>query len=140
MSGKTDAFFFALGSAAIKQANAAVGGVRVLPVDTSAEAMKRVEALLPGAYTIEVKPSPNVEGVTKPTPLIAFDMVMVVRAELGDDVVYKVAKALHDNKADLQATFPPFALFDPAKMAKPVQGVPFHPGAVKYFKEAGLIK
>lgn len=140
ISGKTDAFFFALGSAAIKQANAAVGGVRVLPVDTSAAAMKRVAALLPGAYTIEVKPAPNIEGVTKPTPLIAFDMVMVVRAELGDDVVYKVAKALHDNKADLQATFPPFALFDPAKMAKPVQGVPFHPGALKYFKEAGLIK
>jgi uncharacterized protein len=140
MSGKTDAFFFALGSAAIKQANAAVGGVRVLEVDTSAAAMKRVEALLPGAYTIEVKPAPNIEGVTKPTHLIAFDMVMVVRAELADDVVYKVAKALHDNKADLQATFPPFGLFNPQTMAKPIQGVPFHPGALKYYREIGLTK
>jgi TRAP transporter TAXI family solute receptor len=140
MSGKTDAFFFALGSAAIKQANAAVGGVRVLEVDTSPEAMKRVEALLPGAYTIEVKPAPNIEGVSKPTHLIAFDMVMVVRAELPDAVVYKVAKALHDNKADLQATFPPFGLFNPQNMAKPVQGVPMHPGALKYYKEIGLTK
>lgn len=140
MSGKTDAFFFALGSAAIKQANAAVGGVRVLEVDTSAAAMKRVEALLPGAYTIEVKPAPNVEGVAKPTPLIAFDMVMVVRAELADDVVYKVARALHDNKADLQGTFPPFALFSPQSMAKPIQGVPLHPGALKYYREIGLAK
>ena len=46
MSGKTDVMFFALGSAAIKQANASVGGVRVLEVDTSPEAMKRSEALL----------------------------------------------------------------------------------------------
>lgn len=140
MSGKTDAFFFALGSAAIKQANAAVGGVRVLPVDTSAEAMKRVEAMLPGAYTLEVKPAPNIEGVAKPTPLIAFDMVMVVRAELGDDVVYKVAKALHDSKAELQSIFPPFGLFDPQHMAKAIQGVPLHPGALKYYREIGLAK
>lgn len=140
MSGKTDAFFFALGSAAIKQANAAVGGVRVLPVDTSAEAMKRVEAMLPGAYTLEVKPAPNIEGVAKPTPLIAFDMVMVVRAELGDDVVYKVAKALHDSKAELQSIFPPFGLFDPQHMAKAIQGVPLHPGALRYYREIGLAK
>jgi hypothetical protein len=140
MSGKTDAFFFALGSAAIKQANAAVGGLRVLEVDTSPQAMRRVEAMLPGAYTIEVKPAPNIEGVTKPTHLIAFDMVMVVRAELADEVVYKVAKALHDNKADLQATFPPFALFNPQSMAKPIQGVPYHPGALKYYKEIDLAR
>lgn len=140
ISGKTDAFFFALGSAAIKQANAAVGGLRVLEVDTSPPAMKRVEAMLPGAYTIEVKPAPNIEGVAKPTHLIAFDMVMVVRAELADDIVYKVAKALHDNRDELKATFPPFALFNPAGMAKPIQGVPFHPGAAKYYKEIGLIR
>jgi TRAP transporter TAXI family solute receptor len=140
MSGKTDAFFFALGSAAIKQANAAVGGLRVLEVDTSPAAMQRVETMLPGAYTIEVKPAPNIEGVAKPVHLIAFDMVMVVRAELADDVVYKVAKALHDNKDELRATFPPFALFDPQRMAKPIQGVPLHPGASKYYREIGLMK
>ena len=139
MSGKTDAFFFALGSAAIKQANASVGGVRVLEADISPQAMKRVTAMLPGAYTLQVSPNPNIEGVTRPTNLIAFDMVMVVRAELGDDVVYKVVKALYENKADLAATFPPFGLFDPKKMAKPLEGVPLHPGAAKFYKEVGLL-
>jgi len=140
MSGKTDAFFFALGSAAIKQANASVGGVRVLEVDTSPEALKRVQAMLPGAYTVQVSPNPNIEGVSKPTSLIAFDMVMVTRAELADDTVYKVAKALHENKQDLMATFPPFALFDPKRMAKPLQDVPLHPGAARFYREAGLLK
>ena len=140
ISGKTDAFFFALGSAAIKQANASVGGLRVLEVDTSPQAMQRVTAMLPGAYTLQVTPNPNIEGVTKPTHLIAFDMVMVVRAELGDDVVYKVTKALYENKQDLAATFPPFGLFDPKKMAKPLEGVPLHPGALKFYKEAGLVQ
>lgn len=140
MSGKTDAFFFALGSAAIKQANASVGGVRVLEVDTSPEALKRVQAMLPGAYTVQVSPNPNIEGVSKPTSLIAFDMVMVTRAELADDTVYKVAKALYENKQDLMATFPPFALFDPKRMAKPLQDVPMHPGAARLYREVGLLK
>lgn len=139
MSGRTDAFFFALGSAAIKQANASVGGLRVLEVDTSPNAVKRVQALLPGAYVLQVSPHPSVEGLTRPTNLVAFDMVMVVREELAADTVYKVAKALHESKADLQATFPPFALFNPKNMAKPLLSVPLHPGAAKFYKEAGLM-
>ena len=140
MSGKVDVMFFALGSAAIKQANAAVGGVRVLEVDTAPEAMKRSQALIPGAYVLQVAPHPSVEGVSKPTHLIAFDMVLMTNAKVKDDVVYRTVKALHDNKQDLVATFPPFALFNPQNMAKPLQSVPFHPGAEKFFREAGLLK
>jgi hypothetical protein len=140
MSGKTDVMFFALGSAAIKQANASVGGVRVLEVDTSPTAMKRSEALLPGAYVIQVSPNPAVEGVSKPTNLIAFDMILITNAKVKDDIVYRMVKSLHDNKQDLAATFPPFALFNPQNMAKPLQGVPFHPGAEKYYRETGMLK
>jgi len=140
MSGKVDVMFFALGSAAIKQANASVGGLRVLEVDTSTEAMKRTETLIPGAYVMQVAPGPAVDGITRPTNLIAFDMVMITNAKVSDDVVYRAAKALHDNKADLVATFPPFGLFQPQGMAKPLLGVPMHPGAARYYKEAGLLK
>jgi TRAP transporter TAXI family solute receptor len=140
MSGKVDVMFFALGSAAIKQANAAVGGVRVLEVDTAPEAIKRSQALIPGAYVLQVAPHASVEGVTKPTHLIAFDMVLMTNAKVKDDVVYRAVKALHDNKQDLVATFPPFALFNPQNMARPLQSVQFHPGAEKFFREAGLLK
>jgi hypothetical protein len=138
MSNKTDVMFFALGSAAIKQAHASVGGVRVLEIDSAPEAVKRVQAMLPGAYVMQVSPHPSIEGVSKPINLIAFDMVMVVREELSADTVYKVAKALYESKQELMATFPPFALFNPKTMAKPVQSVPFHPGALKLYREAGI--
>ena len=107
MSGKVDVMFFALGSAAIKQANASVGGVRVLEVDTAPEAIKRAQALIPGAYVMQVAPHPSVEGVSKPTNLIAFDMVLMTNAKVKDDVVYRTVKALHENKPELVATFPP---------------------------------
>jgi len=51
-----------------------------------------------------------------------------------------VAKALHDGKEDLVATFPPFGLFQPQNMAKPLEGVPLHPGAMKYYREIGISK
>jgi len=140
MSGKVDVMFFALGSAAIKQANAAVGGVRVLEVDTAPAAIKRAQALIPGAYVMQVAPHPSIEGVSKPTNLIAFDMVLMTNAKVKDDVVYRTVKALHDNKQDLVATFPPFALFQPQNLGKPLQDVRFHPGAEKFFREAGLLK
>ena len=140
MSGKVDVLFFALGSAAIKQANASVGGLRVLEVDTSRAAMRRTESLLPGAYVMRVNPNPALDGITKPTSLIAFDMVLITNAKVSDEIVYRVARALHDNKQELVATFPPFALFQPQNMAKALKGVPMHPGAVRYYKEIGLTK
>jgi len=140
MSGKVDVMFFALGSAAIKQANASVGGLRVLAVDTSPEAMKRTQALLPGAYVLQVTPNPAIEGVTQPTNLIAFDMVMNTNAKVSDDIVYQVAKALHANKQELLGIFRPFALFNPQNMAKPLLDVPMHPGALKFYREIGIVK
>jgi len=137
-SGKIDLLFFAVGSAPVKQAAASVGGLRVLPVDDSPEAIKRIQAVLPGAYILTVNPAPNIEGITEPTKLVAFDMVLNVNAKVPNDVVYKVVKAIHSNKKELAATFRPFGLFNPAKMAKPSLGVEFHPGAVEFYKEIGI--
>jgi TRAP transporter TAXI family solute receptor len=137
-SGKVDALFFALGSAAIKEASATVGGLRVLPIDDSSAAQQRMQAVLPGSYVIEVAPAPGIDGIAQPTRLIAFDMVLNTGTHVSEDVVYRIVKALHDNKADLQGTFAPFALFQPDRMGKAVQGVTLHPGAVRYYREAGI--
>jgi len=137
-SGKTDVLFFALGSAAVKQAAATVGGLRVLPIDDSPEALARMQAVLPGSYVMEVKPAPQFDGITKPTNVVAFDMVLSTNVDVPENVVYEVTKAIHQNKAALAATFPPFNLFKPESMGKAVQDVPFHPGASKYYREAGL--
>jgi hypothetical protein len=138
-AGKTDVLFFALGSAAVKQAAATVGGLRVIPIEDTPEAVKRMQAVLPGSYIVEVKPSPAFDGISQPTKVVAFDMVLSTNADVLENVVYEVTKALHDNKPALAATFPPFNLFRPDNMAKPVQDVELHPGALKYYREIGLL-
>ncbi len=138
-AGRVDALFFALGSAAVKDAAASVGGLRVLDIQTDAEGVKRAQAILPGAYMIQVTPGPGLDGITKPTNLIAFDMAMAANSKVADDVVYRTVKALYENKDDLVATFAPFAAFNPKQMARPIDSVPMHPGATKFYKEVGLL-
>jgi TRAP transporter TAXI family solute receptor len=140
IAGKTDVLFFALGSAAVKQAAVTVGGLRVLPIDDSPEALERMQKVLPGSYSLKIKPAPNIEGVSEPTNIVAFDMQFFTNKDVPDNVVYTVTKALYENKAELVKAFRPMAMFDPKRMAKPLKDVPFHPGALKFYKEVGLVK
>jgi len=137
-AGKTDVLFFALGSAAVKQAAATLGGVRVLPTDDSPDALKRMQSVLPGSYVVDVAPGPGLDGITQPTKVLAFDMVLCTNIEVPERVVYDAIKALYENKAALTASFAAFDLLVPERMAKPVQEVEFHPGALKYYREIGI--
>jgi TRAP transporter TAXI family solute receptor len=139
IGGKTDVLFFALGSAAVKQAAASVGGLRVLTIENTPEARERMQKVLPGSYVLNVKPAPNIEGIKEPTNIVAFDMQFFTNKDVSEDIVYAVTKALYQNKAALVEAFRPMAMFDPKKMAKPLQSVPFHPGALKYYQEVGLV-
>jgi TRAP-type uncharacterized transport system substrate-binding protein len=70
---------------------------------------------------------------------LAMDLALFVAAGEKDDSVYKVVKALAENKADLVSTFAPMAEFDVNLMHKKAP-MAFHPGALRYYKERGLIK
>src|SRR5215510_1577259 len=137
-AGKVDTIYFALGSGTGKQAAASVGGLRVLEIDTAPDAIKRLQAILPDAYVMRVDPEPGLDGIARPTNIVAFDMVLNTSAAVPDEVVYKVAKALFESPAELAATFAPFKLFVPRQMAKLLPEVPMHPGALRFYREAGL--
>ena len=68
-AGRTDAFLFALGAGKVQEVAAGVGGVRVLSSDSSAEAVDRARALVPGVDPIIVNPSPAYPGVDEPTTI-----------------------------------------------------------------------
>jgi TRAP-type uncharacterized transport system substrate-binding protein len=44
---------------------------------------------------------------------------------------------MHDNAADMGKIFPPLRLLDTKAMAQPIDGVEYHAGAMKYYKEIG---
>jgi len=64
---------------------------------------------------------------------------LMIRGDLGDDLVYGITKALATNIPALAAVVRDVKDLTPAGMGQDV-GVPYHPGALKYYKETGAIK
>lgn len=136
-AGRTDTFTFALGAGAVLKTDAAVGGIRALPIDPSKSAMARLHRNLPAGYAQLIKPRKGLVGIVQPTWVFSYDYLVLANAKTPADMVYKLTKALHDHKADLVASFKPLAGFHPEHMVKSWPGVHYHPGAIKYYKEIG---
>ena len=64
---------------------------------------------------------------------------VVTSASVSDDLVYSVVKAVFENLEDFRKQHPAFANLDPKKMIKDGLSAPLHNGAIKYYKEAGLM-
>jgi len=138
-AGQTDVLFFAVGAGQVREVGATVGGLRALPIDPSDEAMARFRAFFPVAYATEVQPSPALYGVDGPTQLTAFDQLLVANTDVSDDIVSRVTEVIHGGKERFIAAFRPFgAQFDPARMARAVPVGEYHPGAVAFYRQAGL--
>ncbi|MEP7031850.1 MAG: TAXI family TRAP transporter solute-binding subunit [Pseudolabrys sp.] len=135
--GKADVFMFALGSGKVSEVDAQVGGLRVLPIDHSKAAMDRLRKIIPVAYATELKPGKALTGINEPTWVYAYDYLVLANSKVSDDAAYKLAKIMHDHKAELGAGFGGLNGFDPNRMAKEMGPVHFHPGAIKYYKEIG---
>ena len=74
-AGKTDVLFFALGSAAVKQAAATVGGLRVLPIDDTPELPRACRSGSPALHH-GGRALPGDRRHHRPTKVVAFDMVL----------------------------------------------------------------
>lgn len=64
----------------------------------------------------------------------------VSSADVSEDVVYTLVKAVFDNIDDFRGLHPAFANLEPADMASAGLSAPLHAGAAKYYTEAGLIE
>ena len=137
MEGKLDGGFFALGAGKVSEVDKTVGGIRYLPLPDDPQAVAAMQKIMRYAYVKEVKPSPAFVGLDGPTRLMAYDYLVAVGAHVKDDTVYRIAKAMHDDKAKLAESLRAFNIWDPATMGKPMPA-PYHPGSLRYFKDAGI--
>ena len=137
MEGKIEGGFFAIGAAKVAEVHKAVGGIRYLPVPDDPAAMAAMRKFMPYAYVTEVKPSPAFVGLDGPTKLMAYDYLVTVGAHVSDDTVYKIAKAMYENKAKLVESLRAFNSFNPDNMYKSMPAT-FHSGSVRYYKEKGI--
>jgi hypothetical protein len=135
VSGSADMYFFAFGAPKVREVDATVGGTRVLEIDPNG--MPAARKIVKWGYLTSVKPAPLFVGVHKPMPVYSFDNTIFTNAKVSDEVVYKTLETLEKYKSELVAIQPVLREFSAAAGYKQFD-IPYHPGALRYFKERKL--
>ena len=64
-------------------------------------------------------------------------MHLITRASLDEETVYQFTKRLYENRAEVVKRHPAGRAINPKNIVRDT-GTPFHPGAIRYFKEIGI--
>jgi TRAP transporter TAXI family solute receptor len=91
------------------------------------------------AYQVAMIPAHTYEGQATDVPAVAVQNFLVTADTVPDDVVYKMTKSLFENLDALVAAHTAAKEIKRENAAKDPPA-PLHPGAVKYYKEVGLMK
>jgi uncharacterized protein len=141
MQGKVDTVISAAGGGPNKEMNAKIaGGVRYLNFDADGPNAKKTLEMLINTYYAEIAPSAPFPAVRSKGEIIGYDFALWTNKDVSDDVVMKVVQALHDNAQELKTSSPIWARWDINQMAKNQGAIPYHPGAIAYYKKIGLWK
>ena len=136
--GRIDAFFYTVGhpSGAIKEATAGHLKVRIIPITQVdkllekypyyAKAKINVKELYPGAVNEEAE-----------IETFGVKATFVTSAKVSDNIVYAVTKEVFEGLEAFKKQHPAFSVLTKESMLEGLSA-PLHPGAEKYFKEAGV--
>src|SRR5210317_874729 len=134
---KIDAMIFTVGhpSGSIKEASTSCDSVMVT-VDGPV-----VDKLVADNdyYRKATIPGGMYRGTDTDTKTFGVGATFVSSSKVSEDVIYNVVKAVFENFDDFKKLHPAFANLKPEEMVKDGLSAPLHKGAIKYYKEAGLM-
>lgn len=134
---KIDAYFFLVGHPAALVSETISTCESVL-VSASNPILDKLVADNP-YYRKAVIPGGMYPGHPDDTPSFGVGASFVSSAQVSDDVAYVVAKAVMSNLDDFRKLHPAFANLKAEEMVKDGLSAPLHPGAIKAYKELGLM-
>jgi TRAP transporter TAXI family solute receptor len=136
--GKIDAYFWVGGIPTSSVTDlAATQGIKIKLVDHAqyVDAMNKKYGNLYSAGVIKANSYP---GQTTDNKNADVWNILVSSDKMSDDMAYKVVKLIFDKKPELVAVHRQATAFELANQTPANSPVPFHPGAIKYYKEHGL--
>jgi uncharacterized protein len=89
------------------------------------------------AYQLVTIPAATYPKQDKDVQVIGYYTHIIVACSLAEDTVYKMTAAFIPSKEALSAVYKEVGKLTPQIMAQDI-GVPFHPGAAKWYKEQGI--
>lgn len=113
----------------------------LVPMPSSDPAVAQLEKDFPGIAESEMVPK-AVYSTASDTPTLAFPNMFVCPASMPDELAYKITQATFQNLDTIRASVKAAKDTTPQSSARFVaaSGVPFHPGAIRYYREKGLVK
>jgi len=135
--GKLTGMLLAPGSGIVKRTHAK-RAVRFIDIPKKPSVEAEIKKNLPGARLVLVKPNKRFVSIVEPVHLIGYQYAIITSSKTDAGSVYKLVKALHGHQKELAAAHGIFRRFKPAKMATVTTVVPFHKGAIRFYKEAGV--
>ena len=135
--GRIDAFFYTVGhpNGNIKEATSGKRKVHMVPITD-------VDSLLAKYpyYAKAVVPMKFYSGATNEGDVETFGVkaTFVTSSKVPDEVVYAITKEVFDNFEAFKKLHPAYGVLTKENMLEGMSA-PIHPGAEKYFKEAGLM-
>jgi uncharacterized protein len=134
---RVDAVFFVVGHPnGVTQA--VTTGCRAALVRVAGEPVDRLLAIN-SRYRASVIPGGMYAGNPDDVPTIATRAVLLASADLPEELAHAVVKAVFGNFADFRRLHPVLSAVDSSAMVPRGGVIPIHPGALKYYREAGLV-
>ena len=135
--GNIDAFFYTVGhpSGAIKEATTSCDSVLVNVDNAATETLISENPY----YRKAVIPGGMYRGSDEDVTTFGVAATFVSSTDVPEDVVYQVVKAVFENFDNFKRLHPAFANLEKEEMVSDALSAPLHPGAAKYYREAGLI-
>ena len=130
--GKIDGSISALGIGLIEEVNA-MEPIRFLSL-ANTEGSNKIAGRI-GASIVKATPATAVRGDTN---VLGYPLQLVTSTKVNDKTVYALAKAWWDNLAELQTIHPLFKRWTKETQALANFTVPYHSGAIQFYKEAGV--
>jgi uncharacterized protein len=135
---KIDAFFWVGGipTAAVTDLGA-TPGVKIKLVD-HADLVDKMNAKYGKLYSAGAIKAGSYPGQDKDNKIVDVWNILVTGDRMSEDDAYKIVKTLVEKKADLVAVHKEAEAFSLDNQVQERSPIPFHPGALRYFKEAGV--
>ncbi|SEF98259.1 hypothetical protein SAMN04488045_1420 [Thalassococcus halodurans] len=133
-----DAMVYTVGhpSGSIQEATTACDAVLV---NVTGDAVDQLVADNPFYRTATI-PGGMYRGNDGDTATFGVGATLVTSADVPEDVVYNLVKSVFTDIDAFRGLHPAFANLDPKQMANDGLSAPLHPGAEKFYREAGLIE
>ncbi len=133
-NGDIDAGFWSVGAPTSSILNlATTHNIRLVPLSDAEREAAKAEAPVMASVNLA---GGTYEGVSEDVPTLGIPNVLVVSAEMPEDLAYAVTKAMFENVEDLRAIHPA-ANQTTVEFALDATPVPLHPGAIRYYEEIG---